>query len=80
LNIGPPVFQSMLGKPGNKRVQAAISLAIQSQIEGVPYVVGASNVAFSFKDGQFSFSANVRTVFGPIAITNLPASTASLDT
>jgi hypothetical protein len=80
MNLGLPVFQSILGQLGSARFQAATNLAIQQQIEGVPYVASVTSISSSFDDGRFSFSATVQTSFGPVAITNLPANSASLDT
>lgn len=77
-NLGLPVFQSMLGRLGSQRVQTAISLAIQSQIEAVPYVSRASNIQTSFVNGKFTFSATAQTAFGPVTVTNVPALTSSL--
>lgn len=79
LNLGLPVFQSMLGKLGSKRTQAAISLAIQQQIESVPYVTSITNIQVSFQDGNFAWSANVQTAFGAITVANVPGQSASLD-
>lgn len=78
INLGLPVFQSMLGKLGSTRVQAAISLAIQRQIEGVPYVSSVTNIQTNFANGRFTFSATAQTAFGPVTVTNVPALASSL--
>jgi hypothetical protein len=78
MNLGLPVFQSMLGQLGSKATQAAINLAIQQQIEGVPYVTGCTDVVSQFENGVFSFSAVAQTSFGPVTINSLPANFASL--
>jgi len=80
LNLGLPVFQQMLGQPGNNRVQAAMNLAIQRQIEGVPYVTQVNNITSQFTAGKFSFTASVQTAFGVIVVNNVPGLQASLDT
>jgi hypothetical protein len=79
LSIGTPVFQVILGQLGTARGQAAMNLALQRRIEGVPYVTGVSNVSFSFVDGQFGFTATANTVFGPVTVTNqTPGASAGL--
>ena len=78
INLGLPVFQSMLGQLGSQRVQAAISLAIQTQIEAVPYVSSAYNIQTAFDNGRFTFSAAAQTAFGPVVVTNVPALASSL--
>ena len=73
LNLGLPVFQSMLGQLGSQRTQTAISLAIQSNIAGGPYVTSVANVSTAFIDEkQFTFSADVYTAFGVVKLRNVP--------
>jgi hypothetical protein len=72
LNLGLPVFQSMLGQLGSQRVQAAIQLAIQQNIKGAPYVTVVNNVQVSFTNGQFTFTATAQTAFGQVTVTNVP--------
>lgn len=79
LSLGLPVFQVILGQLGTARGQAAMNLVIQEQIRGTPYVTGVDNVVFSFNEGQFSFTANVQTLFGTtIVAAGLPGNAASL--
>lgn len=80
LNLGLPVFQSILGQLGTQQGQKAMSLAVQTQIEGTPYVTAVINVETAFENGQFSFTATVQTAFGVITVTNVPGADASLDT
>lgn len=80
-NDGLPVFQVILGQLATQRQQAAMSLAIQQQIETVqPWVISVASVNFNFDDGKFSFAASVNTVFGQITVQYAPALSASLDT
>ena len=79
LNLGLPVFQTMLGQLDTARTQAATQLAIQQTIYGTPYVTAVTAVSVSFEDGKFTFSATAQTSFGTVSVTNLPALSASLD-
>jgi len=72
LNLGLPVFQSMLGQLGSQRVQSAIQLAITQNIKATPYVTAVNNVEVLFSDGQFSFTATAQTVFGTVTVSNVP--------
>ena len=79
LNIGLPVFQSMLGQLGSQRVQTAIQLAIHTVIENTPYVTSGGSVVISFEGGRFTFTAtNVQTMFGVVTVSNAPGDSASL--
>lgn len=78
LNLGLPVFQSILGQSASKRGQAAMSLAIQQQIQGTQYVTSVTNVNFSFANGQFSFTCTAQTVFGQVTVSFAPGQSASL--
>lgn len=79
LNLGLPVFQSMLGQLGSQKGLAAIDLAIRTNIEGAPFVTNVIDVQTSFVNGNFSFTATAQTVFGVVTVSNTPGSSASLD-
>jgi hypothetical protein len=79
LNIGLPVFQIMLGQLASAKGLAAMSAAIQQNIEGAPYVTGVTDVSVSFTNGQLQYSAIAMTVFGPVTISNAPGSSASIN-
>jgi hypothetical protein len=66
LSDGLPLW-NILGQSNDSATTNAI---IQARIQGTPYVTGVSDVAWSFSQstGQFSYSAQVATVFGPISI------------
>lgn len=78
-NIGLPVFQLILGQLGSQQGIAAMTLAVQQNVEGGPYVTGVDNVNVLFKDGRLSITARALTQFGPVNINTAPAfNTASL--
>ena len=79
LNLGLPVFQSMLGQLGSQRGLTAMQLAIQQTILGTPYVTTANGVETAFTNGQLKFTATVQTAFGPVTVVqNVPGASASL--
>jgi hypothetical protein len=78
LNLGLPVFQSILGQLGTSSGLAAMQLAIQQQILTVPYVTGVSNISVLFSGGRLTFTATVQTTFGATTVSNLPGTSASL--
>ena len=78
LNIGLPVFQSMLGQLGSQRVQNAIQSAIIQNIQETPYVTSVGDVRVLFENGTFTFTATAQTVFGPVLITNTPGTQAAV--
>lgn len=73
LSLGLPVFQLMLGQPGSSQGLAAMTLAVQQNIEGGPYVTSVSDVSVKFEDGRLSITASAQTQFGPVAINTAPA-------
>ena len=79
LSIGLPVFQIMLGQLASAKGLAAMSAAIQQNIEGAPYVTGVTDVSVTFTNGQLQYSATATTVFGPVTISNTPGSSASIN-
>lgn len=72
-NIGLPVFQAILGQLGTQKGLAAMTLAVQQNIEGGPYVTGVDNVGVTFANGRLSITARALTQFGPININTAPA-------
>lgn len=81
-NLGLPVFQLMLGQLGSKQGLSAMTLAVQQNIAGAPYVTSVSDVQVSFVDGALSIQASATTQFGSVSVdtTTPAASAASLDT
>jgi hypothetical protein len=72
-NLGLPVFQSMLGQLGSAQGLAAMTLAVQQNIEGGPYVTSAGDLSVSFQNGVLAISGTAYTQFGPVAINTAPA-------
>jgi hypothetical protein len=72
-NIGLPVFQSILGQLATSQGLAAMTLAVQQNIEGAPYVTSVSDLAVDFTDGRLAITGLAYTQFGPIAISMAPA-------
>jgi hypothetical protein len=80
-NLGLPLFQVILGQLGTQRGLAAMTLAVQQNIEGGPYVTGTSDISVTFTQGVLSITAKAYTQFGPVAISTAPAlNAASLGT
>lgn len=73
VNLGLPVFQSILGQLGSSQGLAAMTLAVQQNIEGGPYVTSVDNVEVTFENGVLSITASAFTQFGPVAISTAPA-------
>lgn len=73
VTIGLPVFQSILGQLGSNQGLAAMTLAVQQNIEGGPYVTSVTDIKVSFDDMALSITAKAYTQFGPIAINTAPA-------
>lgn len=71
--LGLPVFQVILGQLGSKQGLAAMTLAVQQNIEGGPYVTNVSDVSVTFTDGRLTITAKAYTQFGPVAINTAPA-------
>lgn len=77
LNLGLPVFQSILGQLASPQGIAAMSLAVQQNIEGAPFVTALPIVNVSFKDGVLSITATAQTQFGPVTVNTAPALSAA---
>lgn len=79
VTIGLPVFQGILGQPTTQRNLSAMSLLVQQTTESTPNVTGVGPIEVKFNNGQFSFSAEFQTAFGPAVLTStLPGLSASL--
>jgi hypothetical protein len=70
-SLGLPLFQSILGVASTSR---AVSLLIQQQILGTPYVTGINSFSIAYGAGgrTYQFSAQVQTAFGPLTVSNTP--------
>ncbi len=73
VTLGLPVFQSILGQLGTPQGLAAMTLEVQQNIEGGPYVTGVGNVTVAFVDGALTITADAQTQFGPVTINTAPA-------
>lgn len=72
-SIGLPVFQLILGQLGSAQGLSAMTLAVQQNIEGAPYVTSVQNVQIDFTDGALTITADAYTSFGPVAVNTAPA-------
>lgn len=72
-SIGLPLFQLILGQLGSKQGIAAMTLAVQQNIEGAPFVTSVNDINVKFQDGTLSITATAYTQFGPVAISTAPA-------
>lgn len=73
VTIGLPVFQAILGQLGSKQGLAAMTLAVQQNIEGAPFVTSVVDVSVTFAHGRLSIVASAYTQFGPVAVNLAPA-------
>ncbi len=78
LLLGLPVFQAMLGQLGSGQQVTAMDLAVQTIVNGTPFVTSSSNVTVKFADGVFTFKGTANTPFGPVDLGNLPGASAVL--
>jgi len=71
LNIGTPVFQSILGVPNTT---AGVGLLLQQRILSVPYVLSIQNMEVTYIGftRAYSFSCTVVTAFGTIQVSGNP--------
>lgn len=69
LNLGLPLFQQILGHSQSPQGVAAL---VRQQILSAPYVTGISAFVCTYSPTgrTFTFSANVNTQFGQVAVTN----------
>lgn len=73
LNLGLPMFQSILGQLGSPQGLSAMTLAVTQNIEGAPYVTSVTGVTVKFVDGALSITATAQTQFGPVSVNTSPA-------
>lgn len=66
LQLGLPVFQSILGQLGSAQGLSAMELAVQQNIEGAPYVTAVDSVVLDFTAGRLSITYAAQTSFGPV--------------
>ena len=80
LNLGLPMFQTVLGQAASSKGLLAMQLAVQQVILGTPYVTGISAMDVQFSEGtaQLVITATVQTVFGQTSVTNQPGASASV--
>lgn len=80
LNLGLPMWQSILGAPGSPKGQAAINLLITEQIKGTPYVSSVQNptVTYTPATRALAYSATALTAFGPVPISVSPGQSATI--
>ncbi len=62
-NLGLPVFQQILGQLGSTQGLAAMTLVVQDNIAGGPYVTGVNDTNVAFVDGVLSITASAVTQF-----------------
>lgn len=62
-NLGLPVFQQILGQLGSTQGLTAMTLVVQDNIAGGPYVTGVSDTSVTFVDGVLSITASAVTQF-----------------
>jgi len=72
-NLGLPVFQSILGQLASSQGIAAMTLAVQQNVEDAPYVTSVSPLNVNFSDGILTITGTAYTQFGPVAINTAPA-------
>jgi hypothetical protein len=77
VTLGLPVFQSILGQLGSSQGIAAMTLAVQQNIQGAPYVTAVSALVVTFQDAVLSITATAQTQFGPVSINTAPALSAA---
>ncbi len=78
LNLGLPMFQSILGQLASPKGLLAMQLAVQQVILGTPYVTGITSMDVEFDNdtAQLRIAAAVQTVFGTTTVTNQPGASA----
>lgn len=80
LQIGFPLFQSLIGATASPQNQQGIELLIRQTIEGCPFVIQVIDFSFSTNTGTMAsfFSATVSTSFGTVVVTNAPGASAQV--
>jgi hypothetical protein len=81
VTLGFPLYQSVLGQLGSAQGLAAITLLVQQNIAGGPYVTGVADIQVTFANGALAITATAFTQFGPVAVNTAQAlNNASLGT
>jgi hypothetical protein len=70
INLGVPMFQSILGASGGQK--SNIDLVLRKQILGVKGVTDIKSVTSSLVNRAYSFYSVVNTIYGPVVISNIP--------
>ena len=80
LNLGTPMFQSILGTPGTLKNQQVMATLLNQVVAGTPFVssVQDGTVSYNPANRQFSYSAVAQTAFGPVTISTALGSSASI--
>ena len=80
LNLGLPMFQTILGQAASQNGLAAMQLAVQQVILKCPYVTSivSLDVQFSSITLGLQISAVIATAFGQTTVTSQPGTAASL--
>jgi hypothetical protein len=78
LNVGTPMFQTILGKRTTPNGLQIMSQALSARIISVPYVSAVQNVVVNFNPTtrHFSFSATAQTAFGIANVSFAPGESA----
>jgi hypothetical protein len=82
LNLGLPMFQTILGQAATAKGLTAMQLAVQTVILGTQYVSGINSLSVQFNQDTLalSISASVTTVFGVAPLNlNVPGLQAALE-
>jgi hypothetical protein len=67
---GLPLFQSILGQPGTPDNLAIADLQIKNIIIGVTGVTGIQDFTSSYANRIYTFTCNVSTLYGTVAVTS----------
>jgi hypothetical protein len=78
LNLGLPVFQTMLGQLGSPRTLQAAQQAIVADIMTLsPYVTSVTATSVSFNSAnQLNIQVTAQTIFGAVSVTTAPGASA----
>jgi hypothetical protein len=71
---GLPLWQAIDGQPAGAAAQNQMEALISQRILATPFVISLSSVAIAFNQQtrQFSYSAQVKTQFGVVPLSNIP--------
>lgn len=70
ISTGLPLFQSILGQPGNPDNIAIADLQIKNVISGVTGVTGIEDFTSSYISRVYTFTCSVSTPYGIIPVTS----------